>query len=314
MFHTLLGAVNRLVSRNKLHIFIYHQVLEKPDQLRPAEPTVEKFDWQMALVRRYFTPLSLSEGVERLKAGTLPPNAVCVTFDDGYLNNLTLAQPVLQKYAIPATVYVATAFSDGHNMWNDRVLHLFSQPSGSQLVLSEGAQPITISEGDERREQAYSLLGKLKYLEPTLRLNEVDKLYALNPDIQEQNTLMMSPSQIKELSNLGVDIGAHTQNHPILKVLKNEQQHEEISNSKNLLEQWTGKQVRHFAYPNGVWQKDLDQHTVDIVEQLGFESAVITNWGVGLKDTSQFLLPRFTPWDESEMKFLLRIIKNSLLH
>lgn len=54
--------------------------------------------------------VSLADGVHRLNAGTLPGTAVAVTFDDGYLETLTDAAPILQKYAIPFTTFIASDY------------------------------------------------------------------------------------------------------------------------------------------------------------------------------------------------------------
>jgi peptidoglycan/xylan/chitin deacetylase (PgdA/CDA1 family) len=313
MIHSLLSLVNKYLSKGKLHIFMYHQILSKFDPMRPNEPTTEQFEWQMALVKKYFTPLTLTDAVERLNSNSLPANAICITFDDGYLNNLTVAQPILAKYQIPATVYIATAFSEGENMWNDRILHLFSQYTCDEITLSADSKPSKLTDWDSRRNAAYDLLTQLKYLEPTARLKRVDEIYALNPKIKEQEKLMMTPRQLKQIDKAGFDIGAHTHSHPILSVLEVEEQRREILLSKQLLEQWLGKEVINFAYPNGIWQKDLDQQTVDVVEELGFKSAVITNWGLSSADTSRYLLPRFTPWDKTPFAFHTRLVRNSLL-
>lgn len=312
LLHQLLNLVGRQLSRNKLHIFIYHQVLEVHDPLRPVEPTAEQFEQQMQLVSKFFTPLTLSEGVDRLNNGTLPANAVCITFDDGYVNNLTLAQPILEKYQIPATVYVATAFSGGQNMWNDRVMHLFSQREVEEIVVPSTAQTICLGDNTQRKEAAYKLLADYKYLEPDHRLDTIAQLYEANPDVASLAPQMMTPVQVKELSDRGIEIGAHTHNHPILKVLDVDRQAQEIEQSRVLLQEWTGKPVNHFAYPNGVWNKDLDEDTVSIVEKMGFESAVITNWGTATNNTSAFKLPRFTPWDKHPLKFHARMLKNCL--
>ncbi|MGI5310485.1 polysaccharide deacetylase family protein [Rheinheimera sp. WS51] len=303
--HSLIALFGRLFSKNKLSILIYHQVLASKDPMRPTEPTADIFDWQMRLIKRYFTPLTLDEALNHLKAGTLPANAICVTFDDGYLNNLTVAQPILAKYAIPATVYVATAFSHGTNMWNDRLLYLFSDPKRQQLVLNETR--LTLTDWANRREQAQQWLKQLKYLPPTERIALIDKFYQQN-NCTEQTPLMMSPEQIKQLADKGITIGAHTVNHPILKVLPVAKQHQEIAQSKQELEQWTGKAVEHFAYPNGVENIDFDQETVNCVQELGFKTAVATNWGVSTQQTSVYTLKRFTPWDSSAFKFHARLL------
>lgn len=307
MLHWTLSSLGQIVGRGKLSILIYHQVLAEPDPMRPSEPTVEIFDWQMALIAKYFTPISLDEAVKGLAENNLPANAVCVTFDDGYVNNLTLAQPVLQKYGIPGTVYVATGFSDGINMWNDRVIHLFADQQRKSLHLN--GETVELGGWEQRRELAYAWLKKLKHLPIDERLQGVSALYQENL-ATEQEPLMMTPIQVKTLSEKGVTIGAHTVNHPILKVLDVEQQKREIVQSKLQLEAWTGKEVRHFAYPNGVVGTDLDELSVTAVKEAGFASAVVTNWGVSTGQTSPWMLQRFTPWDRSPGRFHLRLWKN----
>uniref|UniRef100_A0A486XRP9 NodB homology domain-containing protein n=1 Tax=Rheinheimera sp. BAL341 TaxID=1708203 RepID=A0A486XRP9_9GAMM len=307
--HRSLQVAGKLLGRNKLSILIYHQVLAEPDPMRPSEPTAAVFDWQMRLLRDYFTPLSLDQALHHLKHNTLPANAVCVTFDDGYLNNLTVAEPILAKYAIPATVYVATGFSAGSNMWNDRLIHLFADPERQQLQLD--AELVQLGDWQSRRNQAQQWLKKLKYMPLAQRLEHIARFYEQN-NATEQAPLMMTPEQIKQLSERGVTIGAHTVNHPILKVMSEAQQQQEISASKQQLENWLGKPVQHFAYPNGVEGVDFDDTTVQLVKQAGFASAVVTNWGVSNSATPKLKLKRFTPWDKTATKFHLRLIQQLL--
>tara|TARA_R110002110_G_scaffold414983_1_gene647350 strand:- start:35571 stop:36515 length:945 start_codon:yes stop_codon:yes gene_type:complete len=304
-----MSLVGRWAGRGKLSILIYHQVLAAFDPLRPSEPVAEQFDWQMALLARHFTPLSLSDALAQLQAGCLPANAVCVTFDDGYTNNLTVAQPILERHGIPATVYVATAFSEGGNMWNDRVLHLFADSERGRLNLWQ--ESIELGDWESRRRLAQHCLDELKYLHWQERTARVDALYQLN-DIAEAPPMMLTPEQVRALANLGVEIGAHTVHHPILRELAVAAQREEIEQSRAQLEAWTGRPVRHFAYPNGRLGRDLDQQTQKQVREAGFQSAVITNSGVAGAGTSPWLLPRFTPWDRVPWRFQARLLRNQL--
>lgn len=307
MQHKLLQLAGKLLGRNKLSILIYHQVLAEHDPMRPSEPTAEVFDWHMRLLRDYFTPLSLDDALYHLQHNSLPANAVCVTFDDGYLNNLTVAQPILAKYDIPATVYIATGFSGGTNMWNDRLIYLFSAEKVKQLQFDD--EIIQLGDWQDRRGKAQQWLKKLKYLPVAQRLEKIEQFYQQN-NASEQQSLMMSPEQITKLSEHGITIGAHTINHPILKVLSTEQQQHEIIQSKQQLESWLGKQVQHFAYPNGVEGLDFDDVTVKLVHEIGFSSAVVTNWGTSSADTDLYKLKRFTPWDKTPFRFHLRMIMN----
>lgn len=309
MLHALLKMAGVLLGRGKLSILIYHQVVPTRDPMRPSEPTAAEFDWQMQLLARYFTPLSLDEAVQRLASGTLPANAVCVTFDDGYLNNLTVAQPILARYNIPATVYVATAFRHGDNMWNDRIQDLCADPNRFTLKTSDAE--IELGDWPSRIAAAQQLLKKLKYLPVAERLQAVDALYQLN-QAEEYAPRMMNDSQLQQLAALGVTIGAHTHNHPILKSLDANAQQAEIEQSKTLLEQILQRPIEHFAYPNGVEGRDFDDIAVQWVAAAGFKSAVMTNWGYSTPATPPLRLKRFTPWDQHPLKFHLRLIKNYL--
>lgn len=309
MFGLGLSLAGKVFGKGKLSILVYHQVLAEADPMRPDLPTATTFERQMAILGRYFEPLSLDQAVVALKRNNLPSNAVCVTFDDGYLNNLTIAAPILNKYQIPATVYVATAFSNGVNMWNDRVIHLFSNPE--RRALSLNGKKVILTDFAQRRNLAEEWLKKLKYLQVEERLSVINDLYLEN-SVSEQSPLMMSPEQIRRLSDKGINIGAHTINHPILKILTPEEQFQEIAGSKSQLQNWIGKPVKHFAYPNGMLGTDLDENTVELVRQAGFESAVITNWGTSNHLTSPWLLKRFTPWDRKPSRFMARLVFNQI--
>ena len=309
MFSHAIEFVGSAVGKNKLSILIYHQVFAEPDPMRPTQPTRETFEWHMRLVRQHYKPMSLAEGVERLQDGTLPGNAVCVTFDDGYINNLTVAEPILRKYGIPATVYIATGFCTGRNMWNDQLIQLFADTSRNSLVLS--GEEVPLNGWAERCRLASAWLDKLKYLPMAERQARVDDYYRENHKTQSA-PLMMNPDQIRALAKAGVTIGGHTISHPILKTLSEDEQAAEISGCKAELESWLDRPVEHFAYPNGVFGKDLDETTVKLVQDAGFNTAVVTDWGVCTRSTSPWRLSRFTPWDRSSIRFQLRLLKNTL--
>jgi peptidoglycan/xylan/chitin deacetylase (PgdA/CDA1 family) len=299
-------------GRRKLSILIYHQVLAEPDAMRPADDMVEDFRWQMQLLRDFFQPLSLSEAVARLRDNSLPAKAVCVTFDDGYLNNLELAEPVLTEFLIPATVFVAPGFSDGTNMWNDRLIDLVGQSSLEHLDLSAvdmGTVPLAGYE--QRIALAEELIEKIKYTPMQQRHELVSTLYRENRT-EELSARMMNPEQIRELASRGVDIGAHTMDHPILKTLPIEEQISQIGRSKDTLEHWLDKPIKGFAYPNGKPDQDYDQHTVEAVKDLGFDYAVSTAWGTNSDFSSRYELKRFSPWDTTPGKYHLRLTRNVL--
>ncbi|WP_416306687.1 polysaccharide deacetylase family protein [Neptunicella sp. SCSIO 80796] len=308
--HWLLTQIGRFTSRNKLSILIYHQVFAQKDPMRPSEPDADEFRWQMQLISQYFNPLPLTEAVNLLKQGKLPANSICVTFDDGYLNNLQIAQPILQEFAIPATVYIATGFSQGCNMWNDRLIDLIGHQQLNKVNLSALSMPeVSVSDWQSRRKLVSELIPKIKYQDYQTRQQTVDKLYQDN-HVAEQKRKMMTPDEVIQLHQKGVDIGAHTVDHPILTAQTVEQQRQQINDSKQLIEQWLGHPISGFAYPNGKSDTDYNSDSVEQVKLANFQYAVATDWGVSTPTTHHLELKRFTPWDRNDKKFHLRLIRN----
>jgi len=117
-----------------LTIFAYHRVLPMPDPLRPGEVVAEVFEEQMRFLSRHFAVLPLLEAARLLQKRNLPARACCITFDDGYADNLTVAQPILEKYQLPATVFVATGYLDGQRMFNDTVIDIGGIPLGGKQI------------------------------------------------------------------------------------------------------------------------------------------------------------------------------------
>lgn len=297
-------------ARGKLSTLIYHRVMEAPDPLRPNEPTVERFRWQMEVVATLFNVIPLEEAVEGLRNGDLPPKAACVTFDDGYADNAELALPVLQRLGIPVTVFVATGFLNGGRMFNDAVIEwVRALPCGSHDLSPLGLGRREIEGNGDR-------LGLIRELLPSLKYESLGGRGRLLAVMQEMvsaelpSGLMMRDDQVRTLATEGVGIGAHTVSHPILSVLPDEAVREEVDVSRQHLSELIGGPVRLFAYPNGRYGSDYGDRELATVENLGFTGAVSTHPGVARADSDVFQLPRFTPWDRTPERFALRLMRN----
>ena len=84
----ILARLSPAGPRARLLILTYHRVLARPDPLLKDEPDAKTFAAQMDVLSSYCNVLPLPEAVARLKSGSLPSRAACITFDDGYANNL----------------------------------------------------------------------------------------------------------------------------------------------------------------------------------------------------------------------------------
>lgn len=296
--------------RNGLTILIYHRVLPEVDPLFPGELTQAQFEWQLDLLARDYKVLPLSEAVECLKRGRLPTGAAAITFDDGYADNYTHALPLLQKYRLPATVFVASGYLDGGMMWNERVIHAIRTYAGEEIDLRALNLDVSVvNTAASRTALIRQILGKFKYLEHKERETAVDALVTLLqtklPDDQ-----MMSSAQLRALADSGVEIGAHTRLHPILATLPSKQAYSEMADGCDELEAIIGYRPRLFAYPNGKPGQDYTAEHVEFAKKLGFVAAVSTAWGCARPDSDFFQLPRFTPWDQTPLRFNLRLARN----
>ena len=294
-------------------ILAYHRVLASPDPLRPGDIQAGCFKKQMQAMARYFNVLPLSLAVDKMKRGDLPPRAVSITFDDGYEDNYRVAWPVLQQLNLPATIFVATGFLDGGRMWNDTVIEYMRRVSGPVLDLDDlNLGRHEVANNEQRARAAERILGKLKYLD-TEKRDRITAALSERAGTALPDDLMLSSQQVRELSQAGIEIGAHTVSHPILKSLEPDAASAEIINGKESLEEITGTVVRAFAYPNGKPGRDFDSAHVQLVKDAGFQSAVATSDGLARQSSDEFQLPRFGAWSESSLRFGLRALKMHLL-
>lgn len=292
----------------RLLILIYHRVRRRPDPMFPGEVDAERFDWQMGLLKHHCRPLALAEGVAKLKSGELPPRAVAITFDDGYADNATVALPVLQRHGLVATFFVAPGFLDGGRMWNDTIIEAIRRAPGNSLDLDEFGQG-TVGLGPEptREPVAESVIAAIKHLDPGRRLARVTA-FCSSLGVDLPSDLMMSSAQVQALADAGMEIGAHTMTHPILRTLSEDAARDEILDSRRALERITGRTVRSFAYPNGRPGDDYTERDRNLVASLGFEFAPSTRWGAASPNSDVFQLPRFTPWDRTPARWLARLL------
>lgn len=296
-------------SRGSLLVLMYHRVLPAPDPLLPDEPDAACFAAQMRLVGSLCQVVGLSEAVEQLAAGTLPPRAAAITFDDGYVNNLEVAVPVLRALGLPATFYVATGFIDGEAMFNDVAIEAVRGAARVLDLRELGLPRYELASLAARRAAIDDLLPRLKYLTPAERAR-VTEAIAAAAAIAVPRGLMMDEGQLRRLAQAGMEIGAHSVSHPILARIDPEAARREIAAGKERLERLAGQRVRSFAYPNGRPGRDYGPEHVAMVREAGFDNAVSTAWGKATRVSNRYEIPRIAPWDRTALRYALRLLRS----
>ncbi|MDP3085858.1 MAG: polysaccharide deacetylase family protein [Rubrivivax sp.] len=290
----------------RLSTFIFHRVLPEPDDLLPWEPDAARFERIMAFIARNFHVLPLADAAAKLTAGQLPPAAACITFDDGYRDNYTVAAPILRRHGLTATFFIATGFIDGGRMWNDTVIEAVRCAAPGELDWRElGLGLCSIDDAGSRVRAYGDALTRLKHLDPSDRAERTAEI-ARRAGLENRSDLMMSREQVVDLREQGMTIGGHTVTHPILRCLSPEQARAEIEGGRDELAAWLGEAPTVFAYPNGRPGHDYSDRDVALVRQAGFSAAVSTAAATAGALSDVLQLPRFTPWDRSMPRFAVR--------
>jgi len=294
----------------------YHRIAHVERDEYEVCVSPEHFDEQMEMLSQYTHPISLSQLVQCLKTGSLPSRSVAVTFDDGYTDNLYQAKPVLEKYSIPATVFVCTGYA-GREFWWDEIKRLVmsSQADLGALCLDVGdnqfqwEQPVgslDAGNSDVRRQFQLALYHFLLPLDNDDLKEAMSMIRTWAGLSVDDNSILrgMSHQELLQLVDGGlVELGAHTRHHPMLPHLPLERQQDEVVSSKKDLKDLLGKDVMGFAYPNGRATVDVKR----IVREAGFTYACTSLHDLVRPGKDLYELTRFWQKDVGGDRFLQSI-------
>ena len=190
-------------------------------------------------------------------------------------------------------------------MWNDTVIEAIRRWTDKVIDLSAVNMGVYHWNCIEDKQSIIkTLLSEIKYLEPARRHECVSYIATYVDGLPDE--LMLATDDIKTLYNSGIEIGAHTVNHPIMTCISEVDAISEMGDSRAQLEEIIGDTVRFFAYPNGIHGVDYSNVHAKMVKKLGFRAALTTHHGVANRQSDSAQLPRFTPWDDKPTRFMLR--------
>lgn len=260
-----------------------------------------------AHVARHFEPVSLSDLLDALEGKkALPDNAITITVDDGYRNFLLHGHPIFRRNRIPTTIYAVAGFADGRLwLWPDQIEFGLRHTTRSSIRAPFGErEPLELSLGtpEEKAAATFRLTENLKEVPNDRRiafLEEFGSLCGVDiPPNPPNGREAMNWDELRAVAAEGVEIGCHTETHPILSRLSNRSELEaEISSAREHMKQRLGFDVRHFCYPNGRPQ-DVGEAAISCVREAGFASAVSCTWGRNTTAADRFQIRRI-PFDST---------------
>lgn len=271
------------MSKRRYSILLYHGVHGDDEELGLRNSSgkhiaASRFAAQMEHLAGTRPIVSMSE-IAALYCGEsdIPDGAVAVTFDDGFRNNHQHAWPILEKYRVPATIYVATGFiGSGKMIWTDLL---------ESALLRSHEQHLDIEIGDVDRTWALpnavarvTCLGEIKAICKAMPYSEKDALVtrvidALRVDPRDQHPLyaFMDWDELRQMAASPlIKFGAHTVDHVSLAKVPPDEMRRQIDGSVAALEAGMGSRCSLFSYPEGQ-EDDYNREAVAHLQSRGFD-------------------------------------------
>jgi peptidoglycan/xylan/chitin deacetylase (PgdA/CDA1 family) len=290
------SVFRRMAPSRQLGILRYHAVC--PLDAGYADPgicvTPAAFAAHVAYFASHYRVLSLPEATDALRRGlSLPSNAIAITFDDGYEDNLAAAH-VLARHGLSATFYVtAGCLAGGEPFWPSELRSLLAGIDGPELAVSAAGVDLRLPVATPAEKRA--AVGQLT---KTFKGHTVPVREALRERLRELSSTagaaspMLSWDQVRQMSALGMVIGSHTMTHPNLPNAGVERARLEIFESKARLEAELGTPATMFSYPNGGAERYMTREVATLVREAGFAAATTSRNAFAGRSSDLFALER----------------------
>jgi peptidoglycan/xylan/chitin deacetylase (PgdA/CDA1 family) len=280
---------------------MYHRVAALPVDPWQLAITPEHFEQHLELLLRKFKVLSLTEFINQLNSNFISPGTVCLTFDDGYLDNYLIAKPLLEKYDCPATFFIASSFVQKQQpFWWDELQQLILEtdqlPEICSFIISGNKFHFDLKEESilkrkQKRQiqswfwpspppnlrcalylKLWQILKPLSYAEIQTVMDNIkcwsQTLLAISPE-----TFPMNIEQLRDLAAQPLfQLGLHTANHSALPSFTRDTQQQEIIVNKEYLEKITTYPVTTMSYPYG----EHNENTLAVVNALQLHAGFTT--------------------------------------
>lgn len=283
----------RFAKRPKIVVLCYHRVGTKGLPIYSALPP-EIFEAQMHYLTHEYRIISVSELCDELINPRLTEPAVAITFDDGYGDLFHHAFPILKKYQIPATVFLAVQAIESNEVpWYDRIFAVLQLLPGTSLDMQLGApRRFALGSPADRLQVADRIMRHLRSLPDKLRRDCVSDLeQRVRLPKESLSGRMLSWEQVRVMHRGGVSFGSHSLSHRVMGRLPPEELERELRESKEIIEKRMGAPVDTFAFPFGQ-PSDIGGVSSDFLSACGYRCAMTTVEGTNASGTSPYQIRR----------------------
>ncbi|MDO9411457.1 MAG: polysaccharide deacetylase family protein [Pseudolabrys sp.] len=312
MLRPMLGGVGSILTLH--HVRPPRKDGFQPNRLLEVSPIF--FEGLLRrLKRRRVDVISLDEMHRRFIEKDFKRRFVCITFDDGYKDNLRWAHPLLTKYELPYALYIPTSFPDRlGELWWLALEAVIAQNDRIGMVINGEERYFDARNVREKRELYDGIYGYLRSMKTEDEMRKVvrDLCATYRVDIPEIcRDLCMDWEEIAQIADSPlVTIGAHTVNHMMLKKVPSDATvRAEMDMSRSVIEAALGTRPQHLAYPVGD-PTSAGPREFRIAQDLGFKTAVTTRPGVLFKAHGEHLtaLPRLSVNGEFQRQRYVKVL------
>lgn len=302
----------RRLTRSHLRVLCYHG-FALDDEVRFRESlfiSSARLEQRMRYLRRAgFRVLPLDEAHRRVRAGTLPADAVAITIDDGFHSTHAVAKDILARHRFPATLYLTSYyFQKGTPIFQLAVDYICWKSPRDRVDLSGlGIEPLedacSIPFNAEIRREVSAIVhahgsrlpGEAARVDLSRRLA---RQLGVDYDAIAQSRILslVSPQELRELQASGMRIGLHTHRHRLpenpAEALR------ELEDNRAAVEPVIGRRMTDFCYPSGAWSA---RHRPALL-RAGVETATTCESGLVDRHCDPYLLPRIL--DDSRVSMI----------
>lgn len=249
-------------------ILLYHGITENAlTDINARFISTERFEKEIAYFKKHFNVVSLQDYVN----GAEHPEklTIAITFDDGYLNNLTEALPILEKHEVPATFFITTIQKKNYPiLWTDALdLHRYTFNKDFEF---QGQ--LYHAKKNEYRNKNQVLKHYLKatgWKEKQTLINQIlaNNHFIKNSDYSPYYQLMTTENIQQLAQSKYATIGSHGLYHNCVTKIPIEDAITELKESKTFLENLTQRKITTLAYPDG----DYNPQLINEAEKLGYQ-------------------------------------------
>ncbi len=289
--------------------FLFHRVSPESDPLwPPMQPDL--FEKIIRYLTGNFRVILLEDYLRDPSRYKNEKNIATISFDDGYLDNLEIAAPILKRYRCPASFYVVTDSIDQNlPTWTYITDHVFQQEKNS-IKLDGDHVPLNFSEiswsnAEEGIEWARKVKPWMKSLPNHHRRQVMNALMVQHKGKEFPRNMMMNWDQVRELEKAGFYVSSHSHTHPMLASLQDENEiMEELKRSADILEKQLGHRPLTISYPIG----SFDERVIKAAGDAGYKYGLAVEQRFYRTESDNlFSIPRVELYQEAWWKSRMRI-------